>query len=155
MRRMVRIITMSIVSRSVVRQVFRVNFPLTRTGTIEHVAPQSLYPSLKNDVNNMLWLPSHLNNARGNKRLCVSTTRSTWEPPDTWKGMYARSVLHTRAFEDVLDEELALEWHHTFAPTPAERRAFLSLGVLQQDVNELYFFRGPYPKNESAPPPKI
>lgn len=127
------------VPRHVVRDVFRRNFPLVRNGTIEHVVPQSLDPSLKRNVHNLLWLPRHLNCARGNKRLCVKTTRSTWEPPDVYKGLYARSILYTGEFQKTLDEELAWMWHTTFPPTPAEQRASLTLGLLQGDINHNFF----------------
>ena len=124
------------VPRHLVRSVFKHNFPLTKHGTIEHVVPQSLAPHLKHDVHNFLWLPRHLNCARGRKRLDIKTTSYTWEPPDHMKGMYARSVLYSKEFAITLDEDLAIFWNDLYPATPAEKRASASLGILQGNMNE-------------------
>lgn len=127
------------VPKHVIRDVFRESFPLVRSGTIEHVVPQSIAPHLKKDVHNLLWIPRSVNCARGNKRLCIATTPKTFCPPAEFRGMYARSVLFQKYFENVLDEELALEWNHLYPPTFAERRAYLTLGMLQGRVSDKYF----------------
>ena len=123
------------VPRPLVRDILKHNFPLIRQGTIEHIVPQSLAPHLKHDVHNLLWLPHNLNCARGRKRLCVKTTSHSWEPPDQFKGQYARSVLFSKEFQLTLDEDLAMYWHERFPPTPAEQRASATLGILQGNLN--------------------
>lgn len=125
------------VPKHVIQGVFRDSFPLVKDGSIEHVVPQSIAPVLRKDVHNMLWIPRSINCARGNKRLCVTTTRTTYAPPEQFRGMYARSVLFQRWFDGVLDEELALEWHRLHPPTFAERRAHLTLGMLQGRISHL------------------
>lgn len=128
--------------------------PLYVDWTREHVIPKSVLP-ISHNPRNIIPLPKQLNHARGNRPYtqeskdgyvtyactkCVQpgfcrgsalVTPEGVNPPDTFKGPIARSVLYS-AFrypqfaeeinDKVLNLDTAIEWDSHFPMTEAERK---------------------------------
>lgn len=135
--------------------------PIYLTWTKEHVLPKSLFPKvITSDPRNIVPMPKELNQARGNrafteqwengylKYACKDCPHPGFcrgaavispqgvHPPTLFKGIIARSVLHSvgkypkfaeKINEEVLSLDTAIKWDSMYPMSKAEREWIESL----------------------------